>query len=165
MVSVAGIVIVAAVGGVSASYALTRQSPDHPSAAPTSGSSSRHPVAPTAPLSTLSPPPTSPAPSVSHRPTPPARPATRHQASRRTAHTRQSPAILLRTLDGPCWVGVTSADGRQLVAKTLRPHHRLAITAEHVHVTLGNAGAVVVRIDGHRPHRAGRPGQVTSFRT
>ena len=69
----------------------------------------------------------------------------------------------MRTLNGPCWVGVTTLDGRQLAATTLPPHHQLAIATRHVHITLGNAGAVIVQVHNHRPHRAGRPGEVVSF--
>jgi hypothetical protein len=62
---------------------------------------------------------------------------------------------------GPaCYVEVTRRDGRVLVERVIHGHERLAYRQHNLDVVLGNAGAVRVAINGHRPHRAGRSGQV-----
>jgi hypothetical protein len=71
-----------------------------------------------------------------------------------------APALVLRTLGATSWIAVDTADGTTLIARDVPPHQRLVFRQHHLTVTLGNAGAVAVAIDGQRIAPAGASGEV-----
>jgi cytoskeleton protein RodZ len=137
-------VAVIAVGGVVFGHAIAHgQAPHSAVAAP-------EPPAVQAPVI----PPPTPAPAPSPAPKPP-----------KARHPRVKPAALSVTdVGSACYIQVTSAQGDLIVRKILQPGQHLAFRHHGLRVVLGNAGGVRISIDGHRAHRAGRPGQVRSFR-
>lgn len=149
-ISLAALAIVGAAGGLSASIALSQGSNPvkQPSGASSSMPADRATSAPPTPSITPSSPPAAQPPAVARNPAGHPAPA--------------GPLLVLRTLNGPSWIAVTH-HGRQLIGRTVGPHQRLVFHGRTWHITVGNAGAVSVRVNGGHPHRAGQPGEVRSF--
>jgi len=100
-------------------------------------------------------------PRVAIPPTP-ARAATPTHVAAAKAH-HLPPALRIVDTHGPCYVEVTR-NGKLVTRTILRQGHQLAFRQHGLHVVLGNAGAVRLRINGHRAVRAGHSGQVRIFR-
>jgi cytoskeleton protein RodZ len=109
-------------------------------------------------------PPAVPAPVVTKvpaTPTPPAKP----KHPRRQARHRVAPAALSVIDVGPaCYIQVTTTQGHVIVRTIM--HHGQHLTFRHhgLDVVLGNAGGVKISVNGHHARRAGRSGQVRTFR-
>ena len=75
----------------------------------------------------------------------------------------QAPLVVGLTLSDPCWISV-SVDGTRAPSRTAAAGERLAFpVARSITMTLGNAGAVAMTLNG-RPARAlGVTGQVTTL--
>jgi cytoskeleton protein RodZ len=144
----ASAIAVIAVGGVIFGHAIAHGQAPHGAAV----------VAP--------PPPAVPTPvvtTVPAKPTPPAKP--KQPRERPVRHHRVAPAALTVIDVGPsCYIQVTTMQGH-LIVRTIM-HHGQHLTFRHhgLDVVLGNAGGVKISVNGHRAHRAGRSGQVRTFR-
>jgi cytoskeletal protein RodZ len=75
----------------------------------------------------------------------------------------QAPLVVVLTLSDPCWIAV-SVDGARTPSRTAAAGERLEFpVARSITMTLGNAGAVAMTLNG-RPARAlGVPGQVMNL--
>ena len=89
-------------------------------------------------------------------------PAPGHQEE---ARPRPTDTLAIRITGFDSYVQVTTWNNHLLVSRILHHGQRLAYRQHGLRVVLGNAGAVRISLAGHRPRRAGRPGQVRSFRT
>lgn len=91
--------------------------------------------------------------------------ANRHERRNIKRHKQNLPTdvLLLQTFGGRSWVQIATGNGQQLADRMLGPHQQLRINRHHLTVTLGNAGAVGVVVNGHRLGRAGQLGQVRNF--
>jgi cytoskeleton protein RodZ len=140
------IVAALAVGGVMFSHAVAQgQAPGEAAAAPQTPA-----VVPPVVRAAPSPPATSPRPKPAHR-------------ARAKAHRPAPPAFVVADVRSSCYVQV-SRHGQLLTRRILRHGQRLTVRRPGLTVVLGNAGAVRISLNGHRSHRAGRLGQVRTFR-
>ena len=73
------------------------------------------------------------------------------------------PALRIVDVHGPCYVEVTRS-GRLVKRMIMRQGHQLTFRQHGLHVVLGNAGAVRLRVNGHHAVRGGHIGQVRIFR-
>jgi hypothetical protein len=80
-------------------------------------------------------------------------------------HTAQRPTstLVITDLHSPCYVEV-SRHGVILTRTILRAGKELTFRRHGLDVVLGNAGAVRLRINGHRATRPGRLGEVRTLR-
>lgn len=84
-----------------------------------------------------------------------------NRAQRRAAsHSPRTTTLVVRTLGATSWVQVDTRAGVTLVARDVPPHQRLAFHRHGLHVTLGNAGAVALRVGGRTIDPAGSSGAV-----
>jgi cytoskeleton protein RodZ len=144
-------VAVLAVGGVIFGHAIAHGQAPHGAAVAT-------PQAPSVPPVIAATPTTPAKPSPPSKPSKPTRP-------RHPAHHRASPAALSVTDLGPaCYIQVTNSRGHLIVRTIMHGGQHLAFRHHGLEVVLGNAGGVKISINGHRPQRAGRSGQVRIFR-
>jgi hypothetical protein len=105
--------------------------------------------------------PASAAPASAAAPTPAA--STPAPAKPRPRRHRAADALRIRSTGPACYVQVTRKSGRLAVRRIIHGHQTLRFRRPGLDVVLGNAGGVVVAVSGHRPHRAGRSGQVVHF--
>jgi hypothetical protein len=102
-------------------------------------------------------------PVITETPRPPSTPHHR-KVSHHAHHRVRRPAVLAVTdVGGPCYIQVTR-QGHLLVRRILHHGEHVAFRRHGLDVVLGNAGGVRVSINGHHAHRAGRAGQVRTFR-
>jgi uncharacterized protein DUF4115 len=93
-----------------------------------------------------------------------------HPATKVDHHARQpahhrSPAGLRIRATSDCYVQVTTTGGKLLLRRILHHHDHVQFRRHHLDVVLGNAGGVVMSVNGRPAHRAGSSGQVRRFRT
>jgi hypothetical protein len=101
-------------------------------------------------------------PVITETPRPPSKP--HHPKAPHHPQHRANPAVLAVTdVGGPCYLQVTR-HGHLLVRRILQHGEHVAFRRHGLDVVLGNAGGVRLSINGHHPHRAGRAGQVRTFR-
>lgn len=96
-------------------------------------------------------------------PTPPSPPVHVHHHASHATHRRPAPELRIIDVHGPCYVQVSHA-GRVIERTIMRQGQTKAFRRHGLDVVLGNAGAVRLRIDGHRAVPGGRSGQVRTLR-
>jgi cytoskeleton protein RodZ len=147
-------VAVLAVGGVVFGHAIASGQAPHGAAVATPPTPAVvPPVIATAPTA-----PTAPTRPAKHKNPPNPKP------SRRAAHHRTAPALVISDTGSPCYIQVTTSHGQLLTRRILHHGDHVAFRRHGLDVVLGNAGGVKIAVNGHRAHRAGRSGQVRVFR-
>jgi hypothetical protein len=82
---------------------------------------------------------------------------------RHAYHHTKPDSVRIRDVSGSCYVQVATSSGKILVRRIAHRGDLIAFRRHGLDVTLGNAGAVRLVLDGHQAHRAGALGQVRRF--
>jgi hypothetical protein len=90
----------------------------------------------------------------------PAKPRIQHHAA---YHHTKPDSVRIRDVSGNCYVQITTSSGKILVRRIAHRGDLIAFKRHGLDVTLGNAGAVRLVVNGHHAHRAGAAGQVRTF--
>ena len=82
-------------------------------------------------------------------------------ASEATASSGGDSRVALKAAVDDCWVQVREMDGQLLLSKLLRKGETFRVpNRPGLSLTLGNAGALEITVDGKRVPSLGQPGQV-----
>jgi hypothetical protein len=104
-----------------------------------------------------------PTPSISSTPAVAASPQPSTVPTHR-ARPKPTDTLSLRVTGAASYVQVTTWNNHLLLRRILHHGQRLDYRRHGLQVVLGDAGAVRLSINGHRAHRAGRPGEVVHLR-
>lgn len=146
------------VGGVAVANAVGSSSPHHTGVAAGAGgvvvvpSQAAHsvqaPEQPATPMSSIA--------SARHQ-------IKHHPAYHRARHKVTPDSVRIRDVSGSCYVQISTLDGKILVQRIAHRGDLITFRRHGLDVTLGNAGAVRVALDGHHAQRGGAVGQVRRF--